>query len=324
MAAAGAQGHLWTRRRLPSQPGVNLWVGIRIADLCPALMLTVPELHVNRFEELPVTEGLQLEASRLDGDPEGCCTLSATLRGTAYEDIFAVFCDDCARRLARSRTPEEAADTLLIRLRRWQRFLGQGRDGLSRKEETGLFGELHILLSLLLPAVGVAAISGWTGPDEAPQDFVVGAVAVEVKTTTSNVMSQARISSERQLDDTGLESLFLVCLRLETAVGGRTLNDLVGLLRSIVSADPEARAELEDRLHETGYFDRHRGRYDARRYRAAEQATYLVQGQFPRIVASTCPSGTGRVSYDLALASCRQHAVSESRLTDALRSADTA
>jgi hypothetical protein len=47
----------------------------------------------------------------------------------------------------------------------------------------GLLGELIILKDAIAPRFGNdAAVNGWVGPHDAPQDFLVAGIAIEVKT----------------------------------------------------------------------------------------------------------------------------------------------
>jgi hypothetical protein len=310
----------WIRRRLPSHPSVRLWAGIRVADALPALMLEVAKSHLAQGESLPSTDGLRIDSVRLDTEPNGSLTIIVSLRDKAYEDIFTAFCDDTANRLSYCRSAEEAADTFLLRLKRWQRFLNSGKDGLTRNEEVGLFGELHVLSNYLLPISGLAAVTSWFGPNDRSQDFISPSnAAIEVKTTSANVMSHVRISSEYQLDDSGFKALFLICMRLEIPEkGGRTLNQLVDELRNSVASSPEMSDLLAIKLTDAGYLERHRSRYDVRRFRVAELVIFRVSAGFPRILTSNVPSGITEMSYLLQLAECRAFAVTDGAMLDQL------
>lgn len=105
---------------------------------------------------------------------------------------------------------KQAAAELLGRLRRWQQFLTAARDLLSIEAQRGLWGELHVLRTHLLPALGAAAtVVGWKASAAAHQDFQFSGGAVEVKTTAAKQPQSVRITSERQLDDTGVGALYL-------------------------------------------------------------------------------------------------------------------
>lgn len=95
--------------------------------------------------------------------------------------------------------------------------------GLSAEAETGLFGELMVLLHLLNAMPPQTALDAWRGPDAEEHDFGLPELDLEVKTTTSetrlhwiNSLTQLRPSLERplylsslQLTGTGAEGLSL-------------------------------------------------------------------------------------------------------------------
>jgi len=261
-----------------------------------------------------------VEIQRLGTEHAGHCTLVAVLRDTSYEDIFSTFAEDVVARLRRCNSSSEAAQTFVLRLERWQRFLTAARDGLSQQEQTGLFGELHFLLHQLLPRFGSAAVPCWYGPDEAAKDFIIqGIVAVEVKSTLSRAMEKVTISSEHQLDDTGFQKLYLLAMRFELlASGGVTLNEIIDTIRAELAGSSEQLAVLNAQLAEGGYHSRHRHRYEAAHYKLAAMATYRVDSGFPRLVPGNVDAAVSEVRYRLHLAHCRPYAVPDNQVFEAL------
>ena len=136
--------------------------------------------------------------------------LGVRLRDPACADVFTALAEDVAPRVAAAGGAKQAAAELLGRLRRWQQFLTASHDELSVEAQRGLWGELHVLRTHLLPALGAAAtVEGWKASAAAHQDFQFAGGAVEVKTTAAKQPQSVRITSERQLDDTGVGALFL-------------------------------------------------------------------------------------------------------------------
>ena len=75
-------------------------------------------------------------------------------------------------------------------------------EGLSEEAQRGLFGELAVLENLCLAELDKSeAVSSWTGPDAAHQDFKIGGAAVEVKTTLATRHARISITNEKQLDE---------------------------------------------------------------------------------------------------------------------------
>lgn len=208
----------------------------------------------------------------------------------------------------------------LGQLRRWQRFLASKAEGLTPAEQRGLWGELHLLQSLLLPALGPeGAVAGWKGPEGAHQDFQYANAWVEVKTTLAKQPQSVRITSERQLDDTRGPALFLHVLALESqSAGADTLPARVASLRAALAPTPAAREVFEDALLAAGYRDLDAPRYAAPGYAVRRADTFRVAPEFPRIIEGPLPVGVGDVSYALDLAACAPFATTADALVGVL------
>lgn len=92
--------------------------------------------------------------------------------------------------------------------------MSRGATSLSPEAELGLAGELAFVIALLdseVPAEEV--LKGWVGPDDAPQDFLLGDGAIEVKATMSSSGFPVKIGSLEQLDDSVASPLFLAAMR---------------------------------------------------------------------------------------------------------------
>jgi hypothetical protein len=81
-------------------------------------------------------------------------------------------------------------------------------------------------------------ISSWVGPESGIKDFQSDNWGVEVKTTYGNNPKKIQISSEKQLDLTNLEKLFLYHISLEVKQNsGETLNEIVESITGFLSND---------------------------------------------------------------------------------------
>ena len=282
--------------------------GGRRALLLRSLASTIPPRS-----DWPICTGLDVLALSLDGH----AYLGVMLKEARFTDVFAALAEDLARRIdAAEPGPATAVGVFLGQLRRWQRFLASKAEGLSPAEQRGLWGELHLLQTLLLPALGpVAAMEGWKGPEGAHQDFQYASAWVEVKTTLAKQPQSVRITSERQLDNTHGPELFLHVFALEAqAAGADTLPARVAALRAVLVPTPSAREVFEDALLAAGYRDLDASRYASPGYAVRRSETFGVGLGFPRIIEGSLPAGVGDVSYELALSSCASFATT----TDAL------
>lgn len=308
-ASSHRKANGWLRRLV--NPGAM--VSVHAAMACPggarSLMFDIPTASIGKLQDLPVTGGLIVHlAPALEGVPPGRRTLAVELEDAQFTDIFAVFCTDLIDGITGCTTATDAMVLLFRRLERWQDFLAAATDGMSQSAVIGLFGELWVLRDILVPIGGIGMLESWTGAQRAPHDFVVPSIcAVEVKTSLSRPFSHVRIHGERQLDDTGLAYLFLLCLRVERDTdGGESINQVVTDLRSLASATTEFAVLLERLLAQTGWMDRHEHRYEHMRLRVAQQRSFRVDSRFPRLITDSLRPGVSEVEYLVELKACTE------------------
>lgn len=106
---------------------------------------------------------------------------------------------------------------LLNRFEKWKSLFDKvGLQGLTPEEQRGLFGELFFIRKYIQHrSSAVKIIDSWLGPTRHFRDFQSGSWALEVKTTHGNNHQKIQISSERQLDSSNLDNLFLYHLSLD-------------------------------------------------------------------------------------------------------------
>jgi hypothetical protein len=128
---------------------------------------------------------------------------------------------------------------------------------------------------------------------------------VEVKTTHGNNHQKVHISSERQLDTTNLDDLFLYHISLEQMQNsGETLNDIVDSVIAILETDALAANKFKSKIYEVGYFELQRSLYDGKGYFIRQDVFYKVENDFPRIQENEIRVGVGDVKYSIILSQC--------------------
>lgn len=240
-------------------------------------------------------------------------------KDTRFNEVFAALVEDLVSRLGDD-VSTSSLDLLAGRLARWQVCLESSQDGLSEDRQAGLFAELAILVEVVATSVGPhLAVRSWRGPIPALQDFQLEGVALEVKSSRRPKPSTVIISSERQLDTTGCDRLFLLSVSVDARADGtgRTLPETVAQARQMVATAEGAHEELEDLLLSAGYAEVHAGRYRTR-FTVRGIDCYLVGDGFPRITEADLPLGVGRVSYHLDLGVCEAWRTDLNALTEAL------
>lgn len=332
---AGANIAWLTRFALP-QTGHPLLVALEQAPRARALLVPVSRAALPPRREWPECRGLELISVALGSQLH----LGVRLREPACADVFTALAEDVAPRVAAASDSKQAAAELLGRLRLWQQFLTASRDGLSVEAQRGLWGELHMLRAHLLPTLGAAvSVAGWKASAAAHQDFQFSGGAVEVKTTAAKQPQSVRITSERQLDETGVGALFLHVVVVDerevesgsqgnesqTEFGhaarelrrvnqslltsaatkmGTSLPALIADVRAQLCTDVIALAAFNDRLLDRGWLDAHASRYEGRRWSVRREHTFRVAPGFPRLIEADLPSGVGDVNYAMSLAVC--------------------
>ena len=274
-----------------------------------------PTARLPRLRDIEVTHSPPDEAdTRL---------LAFKLLDSNQRDIFRTLCEDIISAASQAKSETGAVSAALMRTWRWHHLLRGGRGTLlSPEEQMGLLGELYVLERLLLPRMDASsALAAWRGPLGAPKDFEIARVAIEAKTRRGGATPSLSITSESQLDEAGVDSLFLHVVELDEApIGGTqgvTVNDVAERIRRhLLSLDPGSTAILEARLSAAGY----RGEDDYSSHRWLEGATriYLVSGSFPRITSEETRLGVSGVRYSVSLADCEPFSTSVSVLENAL------
>lgn len=328
---AGEGGSVW-RLRLARKHGTHpLVLALEPVNHSRVLLVPVPGVVLPPRRDWPECRGLEWITISLDSTPYW----GVRLRDATCSDVFVSLAQDLDARLALAGGTEQAAAELYGRVKLWQQFLKAWQEGLSLEARRGLWGELYVLCAHLLPVLGpVVAVTGWKAGSAAHQDFQFPNAAVEVKTTAAKQPQSIRITSERQLDETGAGALFLqVVVVDEREVGmaedapGQSLTALVTDLRAQLAPDLSTLGFFNDLLLQRGWHDEHGPRYENRRLTVRKELTYQVRPGFPRLLECDLPPGVGDVSFGIALAACEPFEVPihelQNTLAVAMDSADS-
>lgn len=274
-----------------------------------AILVCFPSTGIPAAEKLP--DGRGFEIVRADPNGDGKTWLALSRKESGNPELFAEMVGDVAGALdaEAGRGEAHALKALLRRVRMWQQFMGKDGQPLGPEAELGLMGELAVLTALL--DAGVAeelVLEGWVGPDDAPQDFVLGDGAVEAKATLSTSGFPVRIGSLEQLDDSVLSPIYLSATRFSRAESGETLPEAVDGLAKRFEQDTGASALFRERIFAAGYLDAHANRY-TRRFILVETRNFLVGEGFPRLTPGCVPEGVGKAQYEIDLNRASVHSV---------------
>lgn len=295
-------------RRLDLSAESGLRLGIIINGGKRELLVQIDESDEYSFAP-PDWVGMGFEIVSLDVPRSNSLHISLCLEKTEHEKVFNSVCSDIAESLAIVDAPENRARELKYCLERWDSFFKKsGPEGLSHTMQQGLYGELTWLEFILENSTNdtlTLLVKSWKGCERAWHDFQIAARVVEVKSTATKEPRRIHINNERQLDERGLDSLFLYVLTLHTIDSGvETLPVLIDRIREKLRQNPSARSEFEKSLRKAGYLDIHAASYSAG-YLRKKQESFLVGPGFPRLI--DLPPGVGNLSYTVTLSACLNH-----------------
>lgn len=228
--------------------------------------------------------------------------LVITLEKHVDQDLFFSFCNTLISALTEVVDPAVGLSVALTQIKRWKTFLsGRKAKVLTPEEVRGLFSELLFVKDMIAHGFSeMDTLEAWQGPEASHQDFIYSNIAVEIKSLSGRERNTVRISSEDQLEGIN-DNLFLRIYRLvdlSDSDKSISLNEMVKMLEEKMQ-DPDALEILYEKLGKVGYVELRE--YDNPKFIVAEEKTYLVTSDFPRLIRSEIPDGIVRVGYEIEL-----------------------
>lgn len=248
------------------------------------------------------------------------------LLAPAQRDTFSCLCESLINTVKNMESEEEMIKSVINQLDKWRNLFDKaGSEGLSPSQQQGLYGELTFLRKLITKKVFLAseALDYWVGVDAAQRDFMGDSWAVEVKTTATSNPQEVTINSERQLDESLFENLYLYHCSVEiTKKNGETLPDKIYKLRRELENAPAALSKFNERLITAGYFDEDEALYAFRAYKVRGESIFRIEGDFPRIKESDLRTGVGNLTYSIVLSACTKYVKSEATVFNTIKNHD--
>ena len=197
-------------------------------------------------------------------------------------------------------TGDSYAHALALAVEQFRSLL-RARRRLSPSQETGLIGELTVLLHLYTTLGVDPTIESWLGPESEEHDFSLEGYDLEAKTTLSESRTHI-VHGLDQLEPTLGRSLWLLSIQLTPAGrgGGDSLTHLAH--RAIASAGTRSE-DVERALDAVGWRAEDAELYSKRYVLRTEPRSYLVDDEFPAItrrrVDSAVPNA-GLIGQDVS------------------------
>lgn len=291
----------------------SVFPNVFVAFQNPEKLLCIA-VSVDQNIEVNISSFTNLQEIQVDFFPEPNNkeknTLLFKLLNNQHKDIFSILCEDLITSIATESNEKHLIKIILNKFEKWKSlFIKIASSGLSPEEQRGLFGELFFLRNFLQANKKFQQIiSAWVGSSKEIRDFQMNNWAVEVKTTIGNNHQKVHISSERQLDNTHIENLFLYHVSLEPAQeAGETLNEIVNSIYTILEDDIISSNRFKSKLYEAGYFENHYNLYDSVGYFVRNDTFYKIENDFPRIQENEIRCGVGDIKYSIILSHCEPY-----------------
>ena len=283
--------------------GIGLHIGIDLSSGQRIVVLEIRSSDSININEFPKWSGIELFIRGLDDNREAIVLRLVDKEGTI---IFDALIKDINNSLADEKNLENALECFKECLNDWSEFFKRyGYSGLGPESQRGLYGELFFLKKYVLANTDIIdGINYWRGHSRKFQDFSFPNGNVEIKTTIKKEHKTVIITSEKQLDDAGLISLYLCCLALNvTEDKGRSLPSIIKDIRQFISTTPNALRLFNKFLQDAGYLDEHEKNYENSGYIVKDEHFFKITEGFPRII--DLPVGVGDIHYTVVLSACK-------------------
>jgi hypothetical protein len=298
----------------------NVFLGLKFPETYRMLILRAPFATGRGFNFRYDFRGLKFEKI-YDPEDSQYLLLNLVLVDKQFKDVFDALIADVLSAVINEAEIGVILKNYSNRLIKWQSLFERFKQpGLTPEEQRGLFGELSFLRKFLQTKSDFQnVITSWIGAERQIRDFQFGRWSVEVKTTHGNNHQKIQISSERQLDTTNLDNLFVNHLSLDVRQqSGENLNQIVDVITEILTKDFAALNQFRNKLIEAGFFDHHRSIYADTGYFIRQEIFYKVENAFPRIEEKDIRNGVGDVKYSIIVSQASGYVQSEQEVFQTL------
>jgi len=297
-------------RSVSSEGNLPIFIATDIGKKTRMLYVMTDNSNVVVIDDLPDFRGLEISyIITTIGRFRSRQFLRFTQSIPDTDSIFELVISDICDRIVGMRNVDDLSQTLKKVLNEWKFFFERlDYQILSVAEQKGLYAELTFLKNFLFKKFSFTdALRYWTGADRTNHDFQMGSIAVEIKATSSKQPKKFSVSSERQLDNTGLDHLYLLLFSLNTHDNTtvQTLVSLIGEIYEMIKADPVAAYQYQIKLNKYGFNAAFGNRYETG-FSLTGLQTFEVSAGFPGIFPRSLPTGVGDVKYTVAAVACEQ------------------
>lgn len=295
-------------RRIPSKGLFNSFLATDFRKGIRLLYIKIDSDQDILIDSLPKFRGLDISFTiQTLGEFSNAIFLRFIQSIPDTDNIFELVISDLCDKVIQLHNKNNLSPTLIRTLSEWKIFFEkQENEILSVEAQKGLVGELYFLKDYLFHKYRFTeSVFYWTGSDRTNHDFQIVNSAVEVKTTSGKQHKKFSISSERQLDSTGLEHLYLslFSINLHSNMPDRILPAFIREIRRQIQDDPIAVFHFQIKLAKYGYNEALADKYTIG-FSVSEMKFFEVKEGFPRLLQINLPNGVGDIKYSIVVAAC--------------------
>lgn len=295
-------------RRIPSNGVFSVFLATDFRKGIRLLYIKLESGHDIITSTLPKFRGLEISLSVGSlGEFTNVEFVKFTQSIPNTDIIFELVISDLCDKIIQLQNKNNLNSALTKALNEWKIFFEkQENEILSIASQKGMFGELYFLKEYLFQKYSFTeSFLYWTGSDRTNHDFQIRNSAIEIKTTSTKQHKKFIVSSEKQLDSTGLEHLFLslLSLNLHSNMPDRTLPALIKEIFSLIREDHIAMYMFQVKLVKYGYNGNLAEKYTVG-FSIFEMKFFEVLEGFPRLLQNNLPGGVGDLKYSVVVAAC--------------------
>ncbi len=306
-------------RRIPGNGVFDVFLATDVHKNIRLLYVRIENENDITIDNLPNLKGLKITTTVTSiASIRNALFLTFTQSILSAGNIFELVISDLCDRIISLKHKRDLSPAVINTLYEWELFFEkQESELLSPEVQKGLVGELFFLKDYLFRKYPFAeSIRYWTAPDVTNHDFQILNKAVELKTTSGKQHKKFNVSSEKQLDNTGLEHLYLslFSLNLHQNMPGKTLPELIHDIYLQISEDPLATYHFQLKLTKYGYLEADAEKYTTG-FSLSEMRFFEITEGFPRLLGRHLPDGVGDLEYSVAVAACTPYEIKTDILT---------
>ncbi len=295
-------------RRIPSKGFFPVFLATDFIKGIRLLYIKIDSNQGIEIDKLPRFRGLEISLDITSiGEFNNQDFIKFTQSIPNIDNVFELVISDICEKIIQVFNKNNLNSTLTKILNEWKIFFDKQENKiLSLDSQKGLIGELYFLKFYIFEKYSsIESIIYWTGAERTNHDFQILNTAVEIKTTSSKQHKKFIVSSEKQLDNAGLENLYLslFTLNLHHNMPDHTLPALIKEIYTEIRDSPVATFQFQIKLIKYGYNER-----DAEKYKIGFSLNTMkffeVSAGFPRLLQENLPNGIGDIKYSVAVSAC--------------------